>query len=255
MQGHPRAWRIPILPVLWLVCSASAEPNPVPPHRAEYLLTRDGFPFATMVMKLDLPSEGYYRYRSRTRPQRALALASKALAIAPGANVSEESEGRIAEGRLRPDRYLYHRRNDESHDLTIAFDWEKGQARTDSKNVPWSMEIPAATLDKLVVLLALGQDAATGAQDISYPVADGGKLKIYRYRVQGRQEIGTPAGTWEAIEVARTKQNGPLDYRLWLAPNLGYLPVRVEREDNGSLYLMELTSITGIAGPKGETAQ
>lgn len=246
MRSRPRAWLISTLPALWLVCTAAAEPNPIPPHRAEYLLTRDGLPFATMVMELEIPSEGHYRYRSRTRPQRALALAGRAVAIALGANVSEESEGRVADGRLRPDRYLYRRRNDDARELIIAFDWEKGQARTDSENRPWSMEIPAGTLDKLVVLLALSQDVAAGTRDISYPVADGGKLKTYHYHVQGRQEIGTPAGTWETIELTRTKQDGPLDYRLWLAPDLSYLPVRVERADSGSLYLMELTTIEDI---------
>jgi len=35
---------------------------------------------------------------------------------------------------------------------------------------------------------------------------------------------------------------------LWLAPAMAYLPVLVERKENGSLFRMELTKIEGADG-------
>lgn len=218
----------------------------MPPHRAEYLLTRDGLPIATMVMELNLTADGRYHYHARTRPHKALALVSKALEISPAAQVSETSKGGIRGGRYRPDQYRYRRDNESSRELTIAFDWKLGRANIESADKPWSVEVPADALDKLVVLLVLRQDLAEGAKDLTYQVADGGKLKSYRYVVTDQDRITTAGGSWHSVEVTRSKQEGPADYRLWLAPDLAYLPILIERDENGASFSMELTAIKNL---------
>ncbi|MEA3275656.1 MAG: DUF3108 domain-containing protein [Pseudomonadota bacterium] len=248
MSKRRRLWIL--LLVSWL-CSAVAHPEPLPAHRAEYLLTRDGLPFATMVMELERAANGGYHYRSSTRPHKALELVNMALDIAPGAHMSEQSAGKVVNGQFRPDRYRFRRDNADRRELTVTFDWEKGRAEMASSEQPWSMEVPAGTLDKLTVLLALRQDLAAGSQDLTYPVADGGKLKSYRYRVAGPQQVTISDRAWESIEVTRSKQEGPTDYRIWLAAKLRYLPVLVEREEDGALFRMELTATEDIDA--GET--
>lgn len=224
-----------------------ANPAPLESHRAEYLLTRDGLPVATMVMELNLSEDDRYHYHARTRPHKALALVGKALEISPGARVDEISGGSMPKGHFRPDYYHHQRENGGSRELSITFDWTRGRANIESEDKPWSMEIPANALDKLVVLLALRQDLALGERDFTYPVADGGKLKSYRYVVAGKDQITTGAGTWDCVEVTRSKQGGPTDYRLWLAPDLGYLPILIERDEKGARYSMELS---GFEGPR-----
>jgi len=196
-----------------------------------------------MVMELQFRPGDRYLYRSVTRPHTAVEFVSMALDISSAARITEESAGRIAADRFRPEHYRHWRYNADGRELTVTFDWEKGRAAIDSDDKPWSMPIPEDALDKLVVLLALRLDLMRGVQRLSYPVADGGKLKTYAYQIGGRREIETPAGTWQAIEVTRTKDAAPPDYRLWLAPELSYLPLRVEREENGALYRMELNAM------------
>ena len=238
-----------VLVTLWACGCVLADPAPLQPHRAEYLLTRDGLPIATMVMELKLSEDGRrYHYHARTRPHKALALVGKALEISPGAQVDETSGGSIPKDRFRPDRYHHNRKNGSGRELTISFDWKRGRANMESTNKPWSMEVPPDALDKLVVLLALRQDLARGAKDITYPVADGGKLKSYRYAVTEQDRITTGAGSWDSMEVSRSKQGGPTDYRLWLAPDLANLPILIERDEKGVLFSMELTEIEGL-GP------
>jgi hypothetical protein len=176
-----------------------------------------------------------------------MALVGKAMDIASTARLRETSEGRTRSGRYRPDRYRHRRDNEGRRELSIDFDWSKGRANIESEDKPWSMPIPGDALDKLAVLLALRGDLAAGAKDVTYPVADGGRLKSYHYRVIGREEIATSAGTWDTLQVQRSKQGGPTDYRLWLAPDLQYLPVLVEREEQGVLYRMELTATEDFA--------
>lgn len=220
-----------------------SESTPLPPHSAEYQLSRDGLPFAHMVMQLEHRSNGNYRFESRTRAHKALALVSMAVEIAPNANVTEVSNGVLKAGRYRPEGYRFQRKNADKRELRIDFDWDAMRALTTSEGRPWSMEIPRHAVDKLAVLLVLRQDLSQGTEDLSYAVADGGKLKTYRYRRVGETRISTPAGTRNSIELSRSKNGAPADYRLWLAPELHYLPVLVERRENGSLFRMELVRV------------
>ena len=238
--------RLHLAVLLWalapLAVAAGLEP-PFPAHRAEYLLTRDGLPVANTIMQLELLSDGGYRYRSTTLPHAALALVGMALDLHAAARMTEESSGQFVDGRFRPQHYQYRRGNEDSRTLSVTFDWTENRAAMDSEGKPWSMKVPDGTLDKLAVLLALRQDLASGMRDASYSVADGGKLKTYRFERKEEQEIVTPAGTWLSVGVARTKDDTPADYRLWLSPDLDHLPVRVEREETGSQYRMDLTRI------------
>ena len=236
--------------LLWALTPSSVAAGldpPFPAHRAEYLLTRDGLPVANIVMELELLPDGGYRYRSTTLPHAALALVGKALDLDAAARMTEESSGQIVDGRFRPQRYLYRRVNEDSRVLSVTFDWTENRAAMDSEGKPWSMEVPDGTLDKLVVLLALRQDLASGIRAPVYSVADGGRLKTYRFERKGDEEIVTPAGTWPTLQVTRAKDDKSADYRLWLSPNLHYLPVRVEREELGSRFRMDLTLVEGLS--------
>lgn len=247
---RPSRWQPALLSLLCLVQSTAGAPAPIPPHRAEYLLSRDALPFATLVMELEHTSQGGYRYTAVTRPHGALALVRMAMDIAAGARVQEVSEGEIVDGGFRPRRYLHRRSNQEERSLVVAFDWDKGRAEVESEDRPWSMEIPAGTQDKLSVLLALRADLARGGRGgLSFQVADGGRLKEYGYREVGRDQAAGPAGSWPCLVLERSKNDAPPDYRLWLAPELHFLPVRVERNENGALFRMELESLESGGDP------
>jgi len=235
---------------------------PIPPHRAEYLLSRDGLPFGVMTMELTIDAEGGYRYRAHTVPHAAVALMSQALELGDVVTQTEESIGRLEGGRFHPREYHFRRQGAEAgRGLDLSFDWGRGRAAMISEGKPWSMEVPAEAQDKLSVLLALRQDLGQeSAQDLSqppsaaqgrrdYPVADGGRLKTYSFRILGRESLPGPEGERDTIALDRSKDGRDLDYRLWLDPRLHLLPVRVERDEAGSLYVMELTRIEGPPSP------
>lgn len=242
MTHHAR--RLVCVLSLCLSAPAIADPAPLPPHRAEYLLTRDGLPVADMVMELRLTPDGGYTYRADTRPHKAIELMMSLSAdIGSGTRLEEVSSGRVVAGRFRPDQYRYRRDNNDRRTLTLSFDWAAGQAAIASEERPWTMKVPADAQDKLAVLLDLRTDLAAGQGHLSYPVADGGRLKTYRYTHAGREDVGIAAGVWSCLVLNRTKDQGDIDYRLWLAPALDYLPVRVERTENGVHYQMDLTAL------------
>jgi hypothetical protein len=231
---------------------------PIPPHRAEYLLTRDGLPFGIMTLELVVEPGGRYRYLARTEPHAAMALVSQALDLGADPSQLEESVGQVTAGRFRPDAYRFRRKGgDNSRALDLRFDWDQGRALMDSEDKPWSMPVPAETQDKLSVLLALRQDVAQvhdqAQSEHRYSVADGGRLKEYRFRVLGREALPGPDGDRDTLALERIKDGQEPDYRLWLDPAQQLLPVRVEREEGGSLYVMELVGIGGDASATGAT--
>lgn len=251
MTRHAR--RLLCALALCVSAPAIADSAPLPPHRAEYLLTRDGLPVADMVMDLRLTPDGGYVYRTETKPHKAVELMmSLSQDIGAGARLEELSSGRIVAGRFRPDQYRHRRDNDDGRTLTIGFDWTTGRAAISSADQPWTMKVPPDAQDKLAVLLALRADLAAGRGDLSYRVADGGRLKTYRYRKEGTDETAAAGASWATVQLTRTKDEGAIDYRLWLAPALAHLPVRVERTENGSHYRMELTAIDPAAKPQAQ---
>jgi hypothetical protein len=113
------------------------------------------------------------------------------------------------------------------------------------------MALPSGTLDKLTQQLAFVLDLSSGTQSRTYQVADGGKLKPYTYRVLGRQTLNTTLGRTQCIKVSRAKRDQPPDYTLWFAPDFGYLPVRIVRQQGGEEFRMEIATLerpTGSAG-------
>ena len=235
---------------LGTLTAATAGEAPIPPHRAEYLLTRDGLPFGVMTVELVIDTDGGYRYRAHTAPHAAVALMSQALELGDGASQTEESIGQIAAGRFRPREYHFRRAGTESErGLDLSFDWEQGRAVTTSEGKPWSMDVPAEAQDKLSVLLAVRQDLAVPQGERNYQVADGGRLKTYSFRVLGWESLPGPDGERDTLALERSKDGRDVDYRLWMAPELHLLPVRVERDEAGSLYVMELTRIEGLGTP------
>jgi hypothetical protein len=244
------------LAAMAILSAAAIAEAPIPPHRAVYLLTRDGLPLGVITMELMIDANGGYRYRAHTEPHAAVALMSQALELGDGVSQTEESLGDIEAGRFRPREYHFRREGTEAgRSLDLTFDWSRGRAAITSEGKPWSMEVPAGVQDKLSVLLALRQDLGVAQGERSYRVADGGRLKTYGFRVLGRESLPGPDGERDTMALERSKDGREADYRLWMAPDLNQLPVRVERDEAGSLYVMELTRIDGpVPAQKGSAA-
>lgn len=84
-----------------------------------------------------------------------------------------------------------------------------------------------------------------GKTDVTFNIADGGKLKEYRYRQVGRETLELPAGTFETIKITKLRENRNRETFIWCAPALNYVPVRIwQREQDGSVYQSDLESFS-----------
>jgi len=69
---------------------------------------------------------------------------------------------------------------------------------------------------------------------------------VWTFRVEGREEATVPAGTYTTQRVTRAPRSEH-DYRLelWLAPELGWLPVRMRQtQEDGDVIDLQLRDIS-----------
>ena len=147
---------------------------------------------------------------------------------------------------IQPLSYRYHRKVlGKSRKASIDFDWAKQSATTVVKDTPWKMQVPVGTQDKLSYQLQLRLDLLAGKTDMTYAVADGGKLKEYRFKVTGEEQIDTPYGRYNAVRVMRDRgEDADRETLIWLAPELDYLIVRLEQtESDGKTYALLLKNL------------
>ncbi len=147
---------------------------------------------------------------------------------------------------IQPVSYRYHRKVlGKSRKASVDFDWDKLSVTTVVKDKPWKMQVPTGTQDKLSYQLQMRLDLLEGKTDMSYAVADGGKLKEYRFKVTGEEEVDTPYGRYNAVRVMRDRgEDANRETLIWLAPELDYLIVRLEQtESDGKTYALLLKNL------------
>ena len=117
------------------------------------------------------------------------------------------------------------------------------RVQNDVADSKWEMDIPAGTLDKLVSQLGMMYALVRGETDITFNIADGGKLKEYRFKVIGKETLELPAGTFETVKVTRLREDKKRETFIWCAPELHFLPVRIwQREKDDADYQSDLES-------------
>lgn len=211
---------------------------PLPEFEVQYTLRYEDIRVGEAIYRLRQQGDAYL-YESHSKPVGIAAWFRKD-------RVEERSQWAWHEDRIRPMQYLYRRTGGRSdRDAELIFDWEALQVENRVAGHPWVMDIPPDALDKMVVTLVLMQDLARGKQDVEYAIADGGKLKTYRFKVVGEETVNTPAGSFDTLKLERLRDDNKRYTAIWCAPELHYLPVKLlQREDDDRLITSELQSVS-----------
>lgn len=231
------------LTLLLATAGAAAEFTAPPDYRAEYELNKGPLTLGRATLEFQRLAGERYLYRMYTRPTGMASLFYDD-------RIHEHSRGRITADGFRPERYVYRRSGDDkAREAELTFDWEANEVFNDVGDHPWHLDIPPDTLDRVVSPLQLMHDLAErGDRDtLTYRIADGGKLKTYTLSIAGEETVDTPAGRFRTLKVVRRDEDGERETRLWCAPALGYLAVKVEQweEDDGTVELL-LREVEGL---------
>jgi hypothetical protein len=160
---------------------------------------------------------------------------------------SQHSSGVIGAGGIEPTRFSDTRRSE----VAAHFMREQGQV-VFSNNAPSVPLLPGAQ-DRLSVMLQLGAlmagDPARYSPGTAFAIQTVGPrdADLWIFKVGQDEHLTLPAGQYNARKLTRNPRK-PFDDKveLWLAPELGYLPVRIRQtQENGDFADFQLRDAQG----------
>jgi len=216
------------------------------PFTATYNLRIGSLNVGTLERRLMSEDNGRYIYRSETK-------ATGLLALFRDERILEQSVWKLEGEQIRPLEYTYrHKGSKKNRDATIHFDWKNGKIESHKGENQWKMAIERHVLDKLLYQWVAMRDLERdkGLKQVEYKVADGGKIKTYRFTPIGKETLTTPMGRFEALKFQRLRDaDDKRETTLWCAPALRYLPIRVDnKEKDGTVITAEIETLSGLTG-------
>jgi hypothetical protein len=226
------AWPALLLLSTGLAVSCRAEPlmagpAPLPDLDYSYNASWGGMNLGQIQVALRQEGEhGCYRYTNTSNPS--------ALVRALYGSPNQTSRFCVKDGRIRSQHFESVLQGDDKRSYTLDFDWsqhtvtdQNGQVRT----------IPDDAIDSFALEQAVRLWVQAHARDGTPPTAeftmvDNKNLTHYQFKFDGHQVIDTPAGSFDTLLMERIDNPGKQG-RFWLAPERGYMPVKIETKSGG----------------------
>ncbi len=240
-------WKLPLLGMTLYAAAAHAGGLADTGFEAQYAV---GLPnrivanIAISVSRESSSGRGAILYRNATTPQGIFAsLLSPPLA----------THSRIARvgGRLRPLEYEYRIANRPGRRQHVLFDWKRRRAAVEKEGETYELPFEDGTVDENTLQLQLVEDAGAGGAepfDRTYRLLSNGKIKTRRFVGAGTETIETALGHFDTVRIERIRR-GKTDRVLWLSPEHRYLPLRIEKLDDGRVRQRMSVRTLHIAAP------
>lgn len=216
------------------VAGGGGLPAPLQPFEAEYRLTDGSARLGRATLALE-PARDGWRYHSRVEPEGLLALLA--------GEVQDEAVLEAHGGGLRPLRF---RHAEDDGRLAVDFDWAAGEARVSGRREA-TLPLEPGTHDQFSAMLAVIRAFAAGEKRLQLPsIDDEGEREPLVFEHAGRARIEVPLGSYDTIHVRRIREHSKRETETWLAPELNWVPVRIDQSRKGKLVArMELIGLNG----------
>lgn len=133
-----------------------------------------------------------------------------------------------------------------------SFDWKgmTGAGRRDGKK-PVDYKLQKGALDTLSMEIQLRRDLKDlGKLASPYWIATPKDISEQEFVVEGEETITTPLGKIVTLKVSRKHHDPDRHTTFWLAKAYDYLPAKVVQNNDGALYIIELSAYTTDDGVK-----
>lgn len=145
-------------------------------------------------------------------------------------------------GRVKPQHYIYKRRGlGKDRDADLTFDWDAGEVTNNVKGQSWEMDVAENIQDKLSYQIQLQKDLIAGKDKLSYHIADGGRVKKYRFEIVGEEVLDTPLGEVNTVKVMRSREDDDRVTYAWMAKDWDYMLVRLQQKEDGDSHTISIT--------------
>lgn len=208
------------------------------PFVANYSITWHGMSAGTTQVKLERLADGRWSYSSQSTARGLFRLAVPA-------ELSSRSVFRIVDDKVLPETFVtWDGAKDDEKDQNIVFDWSTGRARGVAEKKKVDLPIQPGVLDTLSVQVALMHALLGGRTPDRFVLLDKDRVKEYLYTTQGRERVQTDVGTHDSVIFRSSRPTSKNGTYFWCAPELGYLPLKVERREGKEVqWSMRLRSV------------
>ena len=119
----------------------------------------------------------------------------------------------------------------------LSFNYVTGKQTQMEKNLvkgtskQQTASIPACVTDSLSAIFYAASQRMVAGQNIKFPLADAMRTVTVTMKVEGKEEIKTPAGTFQTIRVQPTADEGVVKNRgniwIWYSDDPRHIPVQI----------------------------
>jgi hypothetical protein len=195
------------------------------PFIARYAWTYRGISAGQSTLSLARRDDGRWIYSSRSVARGIFRL------IAPG-DITQDSVFRLDGDQVLPEHY----RGDDGtpatkRDVNLTFDWHAHRVSGIYEDVPVDLPIEPGVHDDMSIQVALMTDLLRGITPMNFRLIDRNLIKNYQYSQEGSLMLQTRLGLKKVVIYRSRKVGSRSSTLFWCAPDLGYLPLKVERHD------------------------
>lgn len=203
--------------------------------QASYDVIRSGVNLGEMSATLAY-STNKYAYLKQTK-------ANGIAAFLSGDTLTERSSG-IQRGALLVGQQYQHHHKNKRRDRRDQFTFvTPTQVKGRYKNENYTLNVPNGTVDPALLELRIMDDIKAN-RPMNYRVTERGKLKDYRFQRQGNEVLSLPAGRYNCEKIQMSRDNGERITTIWLAPELGFVPVQIRHNEEGTIIETRLKRYT-----------
>lgn len=201
--------------------AAQADPIDLKPFKVTFTAEWKGISAATSTLELRKAGPDTFVFETVNTPHGLFRMALPD-------SLTQASTFKLVDGRVVP---LTFRGSDEKErPIDLTFDWQGKRVTGTAKARAIDIVIPEDAQDPMSLQIASLRNLAKGTIQNPVSLVDGdGKLKEYELKQEGTARLETALGTLDTIVYTSRRAEGERLTRTWVAPALGYLPVKAER--------------------------
>ena len=120
----------------------------------------------------------------------------------------------------------------------LSFDYAHGKQNQVQRNLVKGTQttqqanVPACVTDSLSAIFYAASQPMVVGQRIGFPLADSMRTVTVYMKVEGKEEVKTPAGTFQTVRVQPTAEEGVVrnrgTIRIWYTDDARHLPVQIQ---------------------------
>jgi len=192
-----------------------------------------------VMMTLKKEQDNLYSYEIITRP-------SGFWRVIIDGSIWEKSTFSLKNGVIQSKTYqLTDTIRSKPRQSSATFDWDNLQLSGHYKDRKFELSLNNYIIDRVALQMAIIVNNQQGNNSSEYYILD--RDKILKVQVSNKKivNIRVPFGQFEAIEIEHAGEQSESTNSLWLAPELGYIPVKIaQKKDGKTVFTANLSQLT-----------